>query len=211
MRFAYTRRGGPLLNWSGSTPPYPSRAGETKSLGDYYPTTRQSSALRRYGVKNWDRPYNPVTGGQAMSYDRDRPLGDLDVPRPGAPEIVSGYESPAPGAAIIHLGDDCTFEEAHRQAHRKSRGLSGYMPEGAARAYGQTMLAADEPKTGPLVSSRTLRRAAVLAAAYHGVRRHSGSVLWGLLWGAAAYIAPMNGVIVPAIGVAQGYGQPKAK
>jgi len=211
MRFAYARTGGPLLNWSGSTPPYQSRAGETRSLGDFYPTTRNSGALRRYGVKHWDRPYNPVTGGQAMSYDRDRPLGDLDVPRPGSPEIVNGYESPAPGAAIIHLGGDCTFEEAHRQAHRQARGLSGYMPEGAVRGYGQTMLAADEPKPAPVVNAKLVRRAAILAAAYHGVRRNNGSVLWGLLWSVAAYVSPLHGVLVPAIGYAQGYGQPKAR
>jgi hypothetical protein len=67
MKFAYTRRGGPLLDWSGPTPPSPTRAGETRSLGS---------------------------------------LGDLHVPRPGAPEIVSGYESPHPNAALIHFGAD---------------------------------------------------------------------------------------------------------
>lgn len=206
MRFAYARTGGPILQWSGRTPPPSSRSGESRSLGDFYPTTRQSGALRRYGVKNWDRPYNPVTGGQAIGYEHNRALGDLHLPRPGAPEVVAGYESPAPGAAIIHLGDDCTFEKAHRRAHGM---MSSYMPEGAARSYGQTMLSADEPKDKPLVSGRMVRRAAVLAAAYHGVKRHNGSVLWGLLWGAAAFVAPINGVIVPAIGVAQGFAKAK--
>lgn len=206
MRFAYARTGGPILQWNGRTPPPSSRSGESRSLGDFYPTTRQSGALRRYGVKNWDRPYNPVTGGQAIGYEHNRALGDLHLPRPGAPEVVAGYESPAPGAAIIHLGDDCTFEKAHRRAHGM---MSGYMPEGAARSYGQTMLSADDPKDKPLVSGRMVRRAAVLAAAYHGVKRHNGSVLWGLLWGAAAFVAPINGVIVPAIGVAQGFAKAK--
>jgi hypothetical protein len=153
MKFAYTRRGGPLLNWSGPTAPYQSRAGETRSLGS---------------------------------------LGDLNVPRPGAPEIVSGYESPEPGAATIHLG--------------------GYMPEGAAHNYGQAMIGADAPtlEKAPF-DLGLIRKAAVLAAAYHGVKRNNGSVLWGLLWAGMAYISPLYGVLVPAIGVAQGFGQPKLR
>lgn len=148
MRFAYARTGGPLLNWSGVTPPSPSRAGETRSLGAY------------------------------------------DVPLPGAPEIVAGYESPAPGAAVVHLG--------------------GYMPEGAARAYGQTTLSADQPAS-MMPSGSTIRRVAALASVYHGMKRNNGSIMWGLLWGLAAFISPANGLIVPVIGVVQGFGQAKPK
>lgn len=171
MKFAYARTGGPLLNWSGPTPPYPTRAGETRSLGDFYPTTRNSSAMRRYGVKDWDRPYNPVTGGQAMSYQNDRPLGSYDVPVPGGPEIIDGYESPQPGAPIIHLGDDgCTFELAHRRAH----GMHGYLPEGAVRRYGQSMIGADAPKPdskGMPTWKMVAAAAAVASAAYLLVKK----------------------------------------
>lgn len=33
MKFAYARTGGPLLNWSGPTPPSPTRSGESRALG----------------------------------------------------------------------------------------------------------------------------------------------------------------------------------
>lgn len=207
MRFAYQRRGGPLVTWNGRTAPSPTRAGETRSLGSFYPTTRSSSALRRYGVPDWDRPYNATTGGSAMPYQHDRPLGALDIPRPGAPEILDGYESPQPGAAIIHLGHDCTWAEAHRRAHEMM--MHGYMPEGAARSYGQTTIGADDPPKP--VNDGMIRKTAVLASAYHGVRRHNGSVMWGLLWALAAYVTPLNGLLVPAFGVAQGFGQAKPK
>jgi hypothetical protein len=171
MKFAYTRRGGPLLDWSGPTPPYPTRAGETRSLGDFYPTVRTSSALRRYGARG------PRHGGAAVNYEHSRSLGSLDVPRPGAPEVIGGYEPPQPGAAIIHLG--------------------GYIPEGAARTYGQQMLGAD-PEQKPTLwqdikavsDSPLYRKTAAAAAAYHGVKQHNGSILWGALWAVGGYSLP---------------------
>lgn len=186
MKFAYTRRGGPLLDWSGPTPPSQTRAGETRSLGAFYSTTRTSSALRRYGGRSSGH------GGDASGYEMSRSLGSLDIPRPGAPEVISGYESPQPGAAIIHLG--------------------GYIPEGAARTYGGTFLGADAPATplpvAPLdLKSPLIRRASMLAAAYHGAKRHHGSILWGLLWGAAAFAMPITPLLVPAFALAQGYGK----
>jgi hypothetical protein len=146
MKFAYARTGGPLLNWSGSTPPSPTRAGETRSLGS------------------------------------------SDIPRAGAPEVISGYESPEPGAATIHLG--------------------GYMPEGAARAYGQTTIGATEAP--PLDLAGIARKAGIIASAYHGVKRNNGSITSGLLWALAAWaVFPFHGAIVPAIAIAQGFAQPK--
>jgi len=146
MKFAYARTGGPLLNWSGSTPPSPTRAGETRSLGS------------------------------------------SDIPRAGAPEVISGYESPEPGAATIHLG--------------------GYMPEGAARAYGQTTIGATEAPQLDLAG--IARKAGIIASAYHGVKRNNGSITSGLLWALAAWaVFPFHGAIVPAIAVAQGFAQPK--
>jgi len=137
MRFAYKRRGGPLLDWDGRSAPYQSRAGETRSLGG---------------------------------------LGslDLNVPRPGAPEIVSGYESPQPGAATIHLGAE---------------------PPPAAKSF----------DTG------LIRKASALAAGFHGVRRNNGSIFWGVIWAAAAFITPFHGVLVPLFGAAQGFGQARPK
>jgi hypothetical protein len=137
-------------------------------------------------------------------------FGALDVPRPGAPEIIEGYEPPEPGAATIHLGEACTWDLAHRRSH----GLSGYIPEGAAVRYGQQMLGADAPAapaTPTPFDTGLIRKASALAAAYHGVKRHNGSVMWGLLWAAAAYVTPLYGALVPAIGVAQGFGKPKAQ
>jgi hypothetical protein len=134
MRFAYKRRGGPLLDWDGRTAPYQSRAGETRSLGSL----------------------------------------ELDVPRPGAPEIVSGYESPHPNAALIHFGAD----------------------EKAAPAKFDTGL---------------IRKAAALAAAYHGVKRNNGSIFWGVIWAAAALVTPFYGVFVPVWAAGQGFGQARLK
>lgn len=184
MRFAYARRGGPLLDWSGPTPPSQTRAGETRSLGDFYPTTRNSNAMRRYSAGYSAFP------GSAVGYEHNRALGDLNVPRPGAPEVVSSYESPQPGAAIVHLG--------------------GYMPEGAARGYGQTMLSADAPASDKF-DMGLVRKASALAAAYHGVRRNNGSILWGLVWAVAAFVSPLYGTLVPAFAMAQGFGEARPK
>ncbi len=215
MRFAYTRRGGPLLDWNGVTPPSPTRAGETRSLGDFYPTNRSSGALRRYGG-----PGAPK--GAAVGYEHNRALGywgaqvaghggagyhpipgmgdDTYLPLPGAPEVVEGYESPAPGAAVIHLGAGYPWDQ-------KYPGMSGYMPEGAARGYGQTMIA-DVAPAKPFDMS-ILRKVSAVASAYHGVKRNGGSVFWGLLWGIAGYAAPFYGLLMPAIAIAQGYAQPR--
>lgn len=201
MRFAYARTGGPLLDWSGPTTPSPTRAGETRSLGAFYPTTRNSSALRRYGGRSAGH------GGSAVGYEVNRALGALNIPRPGAPEVIEGYEEPEPGAATIKLGEACTWDLAHRRSH----GLSGFIPEGAVMKYGQ-MLGADAaavPTPKAAFDPVLIRRASAVAGAFHGVKRHNGSVLWGLLWAAAAYITPLHGVLVPAFAVAQGYGRPK--
>ena len=50
-----------------------------------------------------------------------------------------------------------------------------------------------------------------LAAGYHGVRRNNGSIFWGLVWALAAFVSPVNGVLVPAFGVAQGFAQAKPR
>jgi hypothetical protein len=169
MRFAYKRRGGPLVQWDGRSAPFQSRAGETRSLGDY------------------------------------------NIPRGGAPEIIAGYEPPAPGAALVRFGHDCTWQEAHRQAHAS---MSGYMPEGAARSYGQTSIGADAPAPAGFnpLTSPFVRKLGILASAYHGVKRNNGSIMWGLAWAVAAWAAfPLNGLIVPGFAVAQGFGQVKLK
>jgi hypothetical protein len=56
-----------------------------------------------------------------------------------------------------------------------------------------------------------VRKVSALAAAYHGVKRHNGSIMWGLLWAAAAFVTPLHGTLVPALAVAQGFGQAKAR
>lgn len=192
MRFAYANRGASLLRWNGRTAPSQSRAGETASLGEF----------------------------------------NVDVPRAGAPEVVSGYESPAPGAAVVHLGSTLQRYGRRRASSRlnaasisccencscgggdpccsdmaTSRSLSGFIPEGTARAYGQQMLADDAPT--PLLESPMVRRAAMIAAAYHGAKRHGGSVMWGLLWAMGAYVAPINGLSAVALATAQGFGEKK--
>lgn len=211
MRFAYARSGGPLLNWSGVTPPYPSRAADTRSLGGWYPDVPRggtSNALRRYGGRL------APPGGSAIPYEVNRQLGSLDLPRPGAPEVVEGYQSPQPGAAVIQLG---AAGARHRggtypwnEAYPGQTSLSGYMPEGAIRNYGNTMLSADEqPKQ---FDWSIVRKVGIAASAYHGVKRNNGSILAGALWALASWaVFPFHGVIVPIIATAQGFGQPKLK
>jgi hypothetical protein len=42
-------------------------------------------------------------------------------------------------------------------------------------------------------------------SAYHGYKRHNGSVAWGFAWGGLAAVFP---VIVPAFALGQGIGLP---
>jgi hypothetical protein len=139
-------------------------------------------------------------------------LGDLFLPRPGAPEVVEDYEPPAPGAAIVHLGGRMMSSYPWDEKYPGQTNLSGYMPEGAARNYGQTMLSADPPAPNPVNVGGLVRKAGILAAAYHGVKRNNGSILSGLLWAVAAWaVFPFYGTIVPAIAAAQGFAQPKVR
>jgi hypothetical protein len=82
------------------------------------------------------------------------------------------------------------------------------MPEGAARGYGETSIG-DDPAPAPTFDTGLIRKAAVLASAYHGVKRNNGSVMWGLIWAFGAYVAPVSGVSAVGIAVAQGFGKPK--
>jgi hypothetical protein len=176
-----------------------------RTLGAFYPTNQTSNALRRYGG------ISAGHGGSAISYEHNRALGDLNLPRPGAPEVVEGYESPQPNAAIVHLGRTVSYPWDEQYPGQSS--LSGFIPEGAIRNYGEQAI--EQPFGADAAPKQLdlglLRKASVLAAAYHGVKRHNGSVIWGLLWGVAAYVTPLYGVLVPLIGAAQGFGQAKVK
>lgn len=46
------------------------------------------------------------------------------------------------------------------------------------------------------------------ASAYHGSKRHGGSIGWGVWWGIAGGMFP---VLTPAIGAAQGFAKCKYK
>ena len=54
----------------------------------------------------------------------------------------------------------------------------------------------------------TLAAASIAASAYHGAKRHGGSVGWGFGWGLLGAVFP---VLTPAIGAAQGFGKCKYK
>lgn len=45
--------------------------------------------------------------------------------------------------------------------------------------------------------------ASIAASAYHGSKRHGGSVGWGVGWGLLGGLFPL---LTPAIGAAQGFG-----
>ena len=67
-------------------------------------------------------------------------------------------------------------------------------PDGTMTAYGKFWTAAS------IVSGA--------ACAYHGVKRHNGSVGWGLLWALVGSGLPVVG---PVVAVAQGYAKPLPK
>jgi len=215
VKFAYKNRGASLLEWNGRTAPSQTRAGETRGLGSLGASAieygvRRSSVLRkalgdatvccprcpcsqdpccsdrsasspalvRYRYAAQRRAARPAIRKALGAYPLRKELGTLggfnmDIPRPGAPEVVSGY-----------------------------------MPEGAARGYGETSIGED-PAPAPTFDTGLIRKAAVLASAYHGVKRNNGSVWWGLVWALGAYVAPVSGVSAVGIAVAQGFGKPK--
>ena len=47
--------------------------------------------------------------------------------------------------------------------------------------------------------------ASAVVSGYHGIKRHNGSVWWGLLWFGLGGIFP---VVTPVIAVAQGFSKP---
>jgi hypothetical protein len=162
MRFAYQNRGSGMVRWDGRTAPSQSRGADARSLGAYYPTTRTSAAVRRYGVRNW-MDWNPTEGGMAIDYENHRPLaGTSDIPRPGSPEVVGEYGVAAPGAALVDLG--------------------GYITTGPT-----TVGASSDEDTG----KNFTRVLAASLSGYHGVRRNGGSVFWGAVWFAAGYTMPI--------------------
>lgn len=46
------------------------------------------------------------------------------------------------------------------------------------------------------------------ASAYHGAKRHGGSIGWGVWWGVVGGVFP---VLTPAVAAAQGFGKCKFK
>jgi len=74
------------------------------------------------------------------------------------------------------------------------------------------MMTANRHLTGPFAGppSETLWGIASLvsmgASAYHGSKRHGGSVVWGIWWGLVGGVFP---VLTPAIGAAQGFAKCK--
>ena len=65
----------------------------------------------------------------------------------------------------------------------------------------QTRLGA--PGSAGVTAWTILSIASSAASAYHGSKRHGGSIGWGIAWGAVGAIFP---VLTPAIGAAQGFG-----
>lgn len=50
-----------------------------------------------------------------------------------------------------------------------------------------------------------LDMASIGVSAYHGYKRHNGSIGWGIGWGLLGGIFP---IVTPAISFAQGFGRP---
>ncbi len=62
-------------------------------------------------------------------------------------------------------------------------------------------------ETGKIVWG-LLAAGSIAASAYHGSKRHGGSIGWGVGWGALGALFP---ILTPAIGAAQGFGKCKYK
>jgi hypothetical protein len=54
----------------------------------------------------------------------------------------------------------------------------------------------------------TLVSASIALSTFHGIKRHRGSIPWGLGWGLLGGLFP---IVVPAIAIAQGLGTPIKK
>jgi hypothetical protein len=57
-----------------------------------------------------------------------------------------------------------------------------------------------------VLDSPWVNKAGMALAAYHGVRRNNGSLLWGAIWALAGRLMPVATV---AFSIAQGYAQKK--
>lgn len=100
MKFAYKRRGGPLLSWAGPAAPLQSRGADARSLGEFWPTEQRS-----YNVRHIGGAVRSPREGTVRQYPYSRAFAGDDIPRPGSPEIIGAYEDPKPGAALVRLGD----------------------------------------------------------------------------------------------------------
>ena len=81
------------------------------------------------------------------------------------------------------------------------------VPADAAVAPATTAVApATGSKVASVLESPLLPKAAMVASAYHGLRRNHGSLVWGLVWGVAGHLLPL---LVPALAVAQGFAKPR--
>lgn len=70
-----------------------------------------------------------------------------------------------------------------------------------------TAVTAKPPATlSSMLDSPIVPKAAMVMAAYHGLRRNNGSLVWGAIWGLAGHLLPL---LVPALAVAQGYARKK--
>lgn len=86
----------------------------------------------------------------------------------------------------------------------------------AVRPSGATDLAPipnpwQNPDGSPSVSAYVWTGVSVasgFASAYHGAKRHHGSVGWGLVWGLMGTVFP---VVTPAIAMAQGFAKPMGR
>lgn len=70
------------------------------------------------------------------------------------------------------------------------------------------MLAADPTRSPMWTVWSILGTVSVGLGAYHGYKRHNGSIGWAIGW---AFLGGIFPVVTPAIAFAQGFGQPMKK
>lgn len=137
------------------------------------------------GVGDDDQAAAPPTASQQTEID-----GFLaSTPTPSSADI----------AQFLKLyGDD------DRQSAAQALITRGVDPDAVARALRFLDTSSAFGKSGMF---NVLSIASAAASGFHGVRRHNGSVGWGIWWFLMGGLFP---VITPVVAVAQGFAKPKA-
>jgi len=120
---------------------------------------------------------------------------------------ITGFltTTPSPTSADI-AGFLKLYSGADRMTAAQALIQQGVDPNAVSAGYG-FISACDGGSLVPEKIFRVFSLLAGLAGAYHGVRRHNGSIGWGIWWGFAASMFP---VLTTVLAIGQGFAKPRA-